>query len=195
MLVQQCSATRQPHGERGNRLSQHLWQPPSPQTQRTPSSPPRHCFAPNSCNHKPLSRNRWTSRLSSSSHLDQPSAPTPPRRGLSPPPKSVSTNNSLKATPHPQSSQSAHHTGAHLLQPNSEACEAEDRCFSRVHGQETRVTAPCSLGSLRRCFWHAPTLVQRDESVDAHQHRCCGGRYGGGVDRRHAAVATHVLPM
>ena len=25
--------------------------------------------------------------------------------------------------------------------------------------------------------------------VDPHQHRCCGCRYGGGVDRRHAAVA------
>ena len=50
-------------------------------------------------------------------------------------------------------SQSTSHTGAHLMQPSSEAYEAG--------------TKP----------------------GDLQQHHCYGCRYGGGVDRRHAAVA------
>ena len=65
-------------------------------------------------------------------------------------PNGVTTNNSLKATPHLQStliSQSAPHTGAYLLQPNSEAHEAEDLCF-RV-SVARRLTSPHRAASDR----------------------------------------------
>ena len=165
-------------GELGNRFSQHSWQPLSPQMQTLSS-------APNLCDYKPLSHNRGTSLPSSSSSLlDQPSAPTPPRRGQSPPSKKHLHKQLLES--HATSpisraillSQSAPHTGDHLLQLNSEAYESEDHCF-RV-SVARRLMLPAASD---------PSGVVCGKSVDAHQHHCNGSRYGGGVDRRCAAVA------
>ena len=55
--AQLCSAMRLLRGELGNRFFPRLLQPLNHQT-RTPSSPPRHSFALNLYDYKPLSNNR-----------------------------------------------------------------------------------------------------------------------------------------
>ena len=79
---------------------------------------------------------------------------------------------------HPFLSQSAPRTGAHLLQPNSEAYEAEDRCF--------RVSAA------RRLMLPHPAAPDPSGVVLActTKSAACACRCGSGVDRRHAAVAS-----
>ena len=88
--------------------------------------------------------------------------------------------NSLTDTPTEQAillSQSTSHTGAHLMQPRSEAYEIEDRCF--------RVSVA------RRLMLRGTVLsgVICNKPLDPKQHYCYGCRFGGGVDRRHAALA------
>ena len=87
--------------------------------------------------------------------------------------------NSLTETPTEQAillSQSTSHTGEHLMQPSSEAYEAEDRCF-RVSVARRLLLPQSAAGQL--C----------GKPVDVQQHHCNGCRNGGSVDRRRAAVA------
>ena len=89
-------------------------------------------------------------------------------------------------------SQSAPHTGAHFLQPNSEAYEAEDRCFRVSMDRRLMLphpAAPDPSGVAPICTNKSATGQTCGKPVDAQQHHCYGCRYGGGVDRKRAAVA------
>ena len=81
-------------------------------------------------------------------------------------------------------SQSTSHTGAHLMQPSSEAYEAEDRCFRVL----PHPAAPNAADVVQFCPNKSAAGVICNKPVDPQQHHCYGCRYGGGVDRRHAAV-------
>ena len=103
--------------------------------------------------------------------------------------------NSLTDTPTEQAilfSHSTSHTGAHLMQPSSEAFEVEDRCF--------RVSVARRLVLPHPAAANPPDVVQFypnksaasvicNKPLDPKQHHCYGCRYGGGVDLRHAALA------
>ena len=103
--------------------------------------------------------------------------------------------NSLIDTPTEQAillSRSTSHTGAHLMQPSSEAHEAEDRCFRvsvarRLMLPHPAVADPSNV--VQFCPNKSAAGVICSKPVDPKQHHCYGCRYGGGVDRRHAAVA------
>ena len=102
--------------------------------------------------------------------------------------------NSLIDTPTEQAillSQSTSHTGAHLMQPSSEAYEAEDRCFRvsvarRLMLPHPAVADPANV--VQFCPNESAAGVICCKPVDPKQHHCYGCRYGG-VDRRHAAEA------
>ena len=103
---------------------------------------------------------------------------------------------SLTDTPTEQAillSQSTSHTGAHLMQPSSEAYEAEDRCF-RVSVARRLIlqhpAAPNAADVVQFCQNKSAAGVICNKPVDPQQHHCYGCRYGGGVDRRHAAVGA-----
>ena len=77
------------------------------------------------------------------------------------------------------------------MQPRSEAYEIEDRCFRvsvarrlmlphPVAANSADVVQFCPNKNARRCYLQQTSLKQ---------HHCYGCRYGGGVDRRHAALA------
>ena len=104
--------------------------------------------------------------------------------------------NSLTDTPVERSvllSHSTSHTGAHLMQPSSEAYEAEDRCFPLSVAKEivvvTHPAAPNATDVAQSCPNKSAAGVICNRTVDTQQHHCHGCRNGGGVDRRHAAVA------
>ena len=89
-------------------------------------------------------------------------------------------------------SQSTSHTGAHLMQPTSEACEAEDRCFRVSVARRLMLphpAAPNATDDVQSCPNKSAAGLICNKPVDMQQHHCCGCRYGGGVHRRHAAVA------
>ena len=99
-------------------------------------------------------------------------------------------NNSLTDTPTEQAvllSQSTSHTGAHLMQPSSEAYEVEDRCF-RV-SVARRLMLPHPAAANQFCPNKSAAGVICNKPLYPKQHHCYGCRYGGGVDRRHAALA------
>ena len=89
-------------------------------------------------------------------------------------------------------SQSTSHTGAHLMQPRSEAYDIEDCCF-RVSVARRLMLPHHLLPTLQMWYSFAPTKVRQvsfaTKPLDPKQHHCYGCRYGGGVDRRHAALA------
>ena len=87
-------------------------------------------------------------------------------------------------------SQSTSHTGAHLMQPSSEAYEAEDRCFRVSVARRLMLphpAAPNATDVVQSCPNKSAAGLICNKPVDAKQHHCYGCRYGGGVDRRHAA--------
>ena len=89
-------------------------------------------------------------------------------------------------------SQPTSHTGAHLMQPSSEAYEAEDRCFRVPVARRLMLphpAAPNATDVVQFCPNKSAAGVICYKPVDPQQHHCYGCRYGGGVDRRHAAVA------
>ena len=102
--------------------------------------------------------------------------------------------NSLIDTPTEQAillSQSTSHTGAHLMQPSSEAYEAEDRCFRVSVARRLMLPHPAPPNAadvVQFCPNESAAGVICNKPVDPKQHHCYGCRYGGGVDRRHAAV-------
>ena len=89
-------------------------------------------------------------------------------------------------------SQTAKNTGAHPQQPNSEASEADDRCFHvslarrlmlphPAASQASNISSTCPNVSAakRTCACH----------IDPHQPHCMTCKSGGGVDQRHSALA------
>ena len=103
--------------------------------------------------------------------------------------------NSLTDTPTEQAillSQSTSHTGAHLMQPRSEAYEIEDRCFRVSVARRLMLPHPAAANPadvVQFCPNKSAAGVICNKPLDPKQHHCCGCRYGGGVDRRHAALA------
>ena len=89
-------------------------------------------------------------------------------------------------------SQSTSHTGAHLVQPSSEAYEAEDRCFRVSVARRLMLSHSAASNAtdvVQSCPNKSAANLISNKPVDTQQHHCHGCRYGGGVDRRHAAVA------
>ena len=103
--------------------------------------------------------------------------------------------NSLTDTPTEQAillSQSTSHTGAHLMQPSSEAYEIEDRCFRVSVARRLMLPHPAAANPadvVQFCPNKSAAGVICNKPLDPKQHHCYGCRYGGGVDRRHAALA------
>ena len=103
--------------------------------------------------------------------------------------------NSLTETPTEQAillSQSTSHTGAHLMQPSSEAYEIEDRCFRVSVARRLMLSHPIAANPAdvaQFCPNKSAASVICNKPLDPKQHHCYGCRYGGGVDRRHAALA------
>ena len=103
--------------------------------------------------------------------------------------------NSLADTPTEQAillSQSTSHTGAHLMQPSSEAYEVEDRCCRvsvarRLMLPHPAVALPADV--VQFCPNKSAAGVICNKPLDPKQHHCYGCLCGGGVDRRHAALA------
>ena len=88
-------------------------------------------------------------------------------------------------------SQSTSRTGAHLMQPSSEAYVAEDRCFRVSVAKRLMLPHPAASNAtdvVQSCPNKSAAGVICNKSVDPQQHHCYGCWYGGGVDRRHAAV-------
>ena len=113
----------------------------------------------------------------------------------SPPSKETSSSKSLTASPtHLLNAPCSHRKPPHtlvLLQPSSEAYEAEDRCFRVSVARRLMLphpAAPNATDVVQSC----PNKVQQascpNKAVDTQQHHCYGCRYGGGVDRRPAAA-------
>ena len=89
-------------------------------------------------------------------------------------------------------SQSTSHTGAHFMQPSSEANEAEDRCFRVAVARRLMLPHPAAPNAtyvVQSCANKSAAGLIRNKPVDTQQQHCCGCRYGGGLDHRRAAVA------
>ena len=158
----------------------------------TPFLSPRHNSVPNFPSYKPHSHDTGTPPRFSSSHLALPSTPRP----LHPTAIPQTTIRQPRHCTHQQSrtliSQTSLHTSAHLQRPNSEAHEAEDSCFRVSTARRLMMPHPAipdPWGKATACPNKSATGLVCANPVDAHQHHCSGCRYGGGVDRRHAAVA------
>ena len=83
---------------------------------------------------------------------------------------------------------------AHLQQPSSEACEAEDHCFRVSMARRLMLTHPAApdlSGVATSCPNESARGQICGEPVDAHQHHCYGCLHGGGVDRWHAAAPRY----
>ena len=107
------------------------------------------------------------------------------------------TNNCQPACPptpfrRPSSSPKQSKTSAHLQQPNSEAYEADDRCFQVSLGrrlvlphpapsQASNVSATCTNVSAAKRTCACP--------IDSHQLHCMTCKSGVGVDQRHSVLA------
>ena len=81
---------------------------------------------------------------------------------------------------------------SHLQQPDSEACEADDRCFQVSMARRlmlahpaaalaTNISPTCPNGSAAKRVCTCP--------IDRHQLHCIVCKSGGGVDQRHSALA------
>ena len=103
--------------------------------------------------------------------------------------------NSLTETPTEQAillSQSTSHIGAHLMQPSSEGYEVEDRSFRVSVARRLMLPHPAAANPadvMQFCPNKSAPGVICNKPLDPNQHHCYGCRYGGGVDRRHAALA------
>ena len=103
--------------------------------------------------------------------------------------------NSLTDTPTEQAillSQSTSHTGAYLMQPRSETYEIEDRCFRVSVARRLMLPHPAAANPadvVQFCPNKSATGVICNKPLDPKRHHCYGCRYGGGVGRRHAALA------
>ena len=78
------------------------------------------------------------------------------------------------------------------MQPSSEAYEAEDRFFRVSVARRLMLQHPAvpnAADVVQFCPNKGAAGVICNKPVDPQQHHCYGCRYGGGVDRRHAALA------
>ena len=89
-------------------------------------------------------------------------------------------------------SQTAKNTGAHVQQPNSEAYEADDRCF-QVSMARRLVLAHPAAALATNISPMCPNVSAAKRTcacpIDAHQLHCMTCKSGGGVDQRHSALA------
>ena len=149
----QFNATRLPHGARGSRSSPRSWQQPSHRKQ-TLSSGQHHDNELNEHDFEPPSPYKWNKPTFQLKPLGAAlRLKTIQKKQVSTIQRNIHKQfyNSLTDTPSEQAillSQSTSHTGAHLMQPSSEAYEAEDRCFRVLRGQEIDASAP---GRRQRC--------------------------------------------
>ena len=89
-------------------------------------------------------------------------------------------------------SQSTSHTGAHLMQPRSEAYEIEDRCFRVSVARRLMLPHPVAANPadvVQFCPNKSAAGAICNKTLDPKLHHCYGCLFGGGVDRRHAALA------
>ena len=78
------------------------------------------------------------------------------------------------------------------MQPSSEAYEIEDRCFRVSVARRLMLPHPAAANPadvVQFCPNKSAAGVICNKPLDPKQHHCYGCRYGGGVDRRHAALA------
>ena len=83
-------------------------------------------------------------------------------------------------------------TGAHLQQPDSEAHEADDRCFQVSMARRLMLAQPAAALATNI----SPTCPNVSAAkrvctcpIDLHQLHCIVCKSGGGVDQRHSALA------
>ena len=77
------------------------------------------------------------------------------------------------------------------MQPSSEVFEVEDRCFRVSVGRRLMLPHPAAAypaDVVQFCPNRSAAGVICNKPVDPKQHHCYVCRFGGGVDRRHAAV-------
>ena len=78
------------------------------------------------------------------------------------------------------------------MQPRSEAYEIEDRCFRVSVARRLMLPHPVAANPadvVQFCPNKSAAGVICNKPLDPKLHHCYGCRYGGGVDRRHAALA------
>ena len=78
------------------------------------------------------------------------------------------------------------------MQPSSESSEIEDRCFRVSVARRLMMPHPAAANPadvVQFCHNKSAAGVICNKPLDPKQHHCYGCRYGGGVDRRHAALA------
>ena len=78
------------------------------------------------------------------------------------------------------------------MQPSSESYEVEDRCFRVSVARRLMLPHPAAANPAdvaQFCPNKSAAGVICNKPLDPKQHHCYGCRYGGGVDRRHAALA------
>ena len=89
-------------------------------------------------------------------------------------------------------SQTAKSTGARLQQPNSEAHEADDRCFQVSLARQLMLAHPAASDSAN-ISTTCPNVSAAKRvcscPIDNHQLHCIVCKSGGGVDQRHSALA------
>ena len=89
-------------------------------------------------------------------------------------------------------SQTAKNTSAHLQQPNSEAYEADDRCFQVSMTRRQMLAHPAAALATNispTCPNVSAAKRVCTSSIDPHQLHCIVCKSGGGVDQRHSALA------
>ena len=78
------------------------------------------------------------------------------------------------------------------MQPSSEAYEVEDRCLRVSVARRLMLPHPVAANPadvVQFCPNKSAASVICNKPPDPKQHHCHGCRCGGGVDRRHAALA------
>ena len=84
------------------------------------------------------------------------------------------------------------------MQPSSEAYEVEGRCFRVSVARRLMLPHP-AVADLADVVQFCPNKsaagVICNKPLDPKQHHCYGCRYGGGVDRRHAALARCLVDV
>ena len=78
------------------------------------------------------------------------------------------------------------------MQPSSEAYEIEDRCFHVSVARRLMLPHPAAANPadvVQFCPNKSAAGVICNKPLDPKQQHCHGCRYGGGVDRRHVALA------
>ena len=89
-------------------------------------------------------------------------------------------------------SQTAKNTCAHLQQPNSEAYEADDRCFQVSMARRLMLAHPAAALATNispTCPNVSAAKRVCTRPIDTHQLHCTVCKSGGGVDQRHSALA------